>query len=577
MLSVAYLSTFLDNGAVIEWGYSSKPDHVDIHYSLDGINLFPVIVGLNPAVTKIVVDKSMTGGNTWFILHISSVDTTGKVLNTFDVSVNIQNASGKTATPVAMDENGNAKTLRTDQYGNLLVTALTLDSPGAGDASSANQTAQITVSNAIKSAVDSVKDSVDGISTKLNDVRINTSQVLDLKTVSIQNFPTDYADAASRAVLDSISSKVATESSLLSIIAALSTILKKSDLSITAGVQNVNVASFPVDYPSLDTSTKLQQISNLNTEILGAMLSSSDKLSDITNLSESTDSKIFSILSSMLSYLNTYPAQYSNDLQLCKQTLYDILSRCASSSDIDRVITELASTVKKSDLPIVDGSFKTTVDNLPSDYPDNASALALSNLKTSLDLIHSDILTNRASPIPAGTNNIGSVNVSASALPSGASTEATLVSLYNIVSAFKAEIASISSGSIKNKLTTIIDKLTELTAKVEDSIETEVLYSTSANILPSATISTGSLTNTDNSVIVIGAACDPLSGFKLSVLTSDDSVVYFPIKGYNRVLLEGGVYHLIKIPTTMKYIRVDITNSSNATTVDAMYLTVKKE
>lgn len=576
MMRDAYVSAYLDNGAIVKWDYISLPHHLDISYSEDGNTRTPIALGVSPFVTQFAVDKTLTSGITEFYLHIEEKDVNNNTVNEATVLVNISNSSGRTVMPVAMDESGNAKYLRTDRHGNLLVTALALDSIGSGDASASNQLSQLSAINATKASIDGVKSSVDANTAKLNDVRINASQVSDLKTVTVQNFPTNYPDSQSKSVLDAINSKVATEASSVEISSKLSNLIKKSDLSITAGIQDINVVNFPTDYPSVDVSSKLSNIETYSSTIADNTGDSYSTLLDIGSVLSSSEAKITSIIGLITSYLNTYPDADSNALLDIKLLLTDLLTKSLSASDIDRVISSITPLLKTSDLPIVNSSLTTSVSNFPNDYADSQAHSILSDIKTQLQNIDTNAVT-ISSSIPSGSNMIGSVSVDSSVLPTGASTESTLVSVYNMLAALKAEVSASSSGSLKNRIDLLLSKLDSIYNQISEASSTSTLYSNTSSIEASATISTGILNNFTNSTVIIGAACDPLSGFKLSVYTSDDGVIYFPIKGYVRVALEGGIYHIIKVPTTMKYIRVDITNSSNITIVDAMYLTVKKE
>ena len=166
---------------------------------------------------------------------------------------------------------------------------------------------------------------------------------------------------------------------------------------------------------------------------------------------------------------------------------------------------------KSTDLPrTVDGNVKTEVLNLPSSYPDPVTVSVLNEILTEVSPLDTSNVT-ISHPLPAGTNNIGDVDIVTLPLPPDASKESTQLLVKNKTDALYSELSSIAVGSLKDRISRLETKLTSILSEIQNYQATHDLYSEPKTILGSANASSSIISTANYSSVSINLQSGTLS------------------------------------------------------------------
>ena len=128
--------------------------------------------------------------------------------------INIRNTSTIHESFLAgIDDSGRHTFLATTPEGIVKVTGATVTNYG-GDASAANQLAEISVSNTIATRLADAVLALNQVLSKLNDVGMSAAVIAALKSVSVTNIPANFPDSATLAELQTVKAAVAKDSTL---------------------------------------------------------------------------------------------------------------------------------------------------------------------------------------------------------------------------------------------------------------------------------------------------------------------------------------------------------------------------
>lgn len=479
---------------------------------------------------------------------------------------------------IAMGPDGVPRFLKLDNAGNLMVSGITIDSTGTGDASASLQVQQLTSLDAIKTSSQTALTSLDSILTKLSDVRINNSQIADLKNIAITNLPADYPDAAVLGAVQDINPLIPSPTTVNSILTSSQENLKTSDLSFdVSGAVETKVINFPTEFTNTDLLNSSQLIVSKTDlviagiqSVLSSLNANNSDTSDILLSSYNMENKADSIISSIDN--GVIP-----ELSAANAKLIGMETVMAKESTLADVVTGLADIVKSSDLPKnLAGDLLTEISNIPADFPDSASQLILVDLLTKLNTLDTSNVT-ISGELPAGANVLGKVEVISSELPNGAARDTSLTAIHNALVAFSGNMNASTPGSIKGLLLGLSEQLGNVLNKLDELRVPEILYQTDESVLlpiqPSSLFTTGSIENPTCGEVLISIMAESACSVKVSVSTGMEDTLY-PISGFSRANIMCGKVHIIKVPTTLKNIKIDVINPSSSVEVTNLVLSV---
>lgn len=348
------------------------------------------------------------------------------------------------SSPVGMDESGNLKYLATTPEGVVKVTGATINNYG-GDASAANQLTTINTLNTINTNITTNSNKLNSIITGLNSVSLSNNTINALSNINIGNFPNDYPDTATTNAINSLTTVVGKDTSLTTIANAIGPLIKTDDLNIDTNKNlGVIINNFPTDYPDAAASSHLSNISNDLINTYDKVNTIVDKLDLILNTETSIENNTTATQSSV-DFIKNDVSTIQADTTTINSEIHSSNLKLESLVISNGLIaTNTADLIKKTDLNIdTNKNLGVAVTNYPTDYPDSAALSELINIKNYLNLISSGLDVNIINALPAGDNLIGSVNVATSALPNGAATEASLSQTRDNVSAINTKATNI--------------------------------------------------------------------------------------------------------------------------------------
>lgn len=567
------IRAYVTNGAVFEWDAAIPNLGYELSSSASGVGPWAPIVSLPQSVTDYLVSKAnLPVGHSFFKLVVHNADSS---LDSCIIPGVLTGSSGAGVTPIAMDDFGIPRSLKVDSGGNLIVSALVGGASGTGDASAALQGQQIFLANSTLAAVTLLKASVDAVTVKLEDVHIDNAQVANMKSVAVTNHPTDFPSAAANASLAEISLGVAKDTTLATASGRLLPLLKTSDLSLDAGKPRVMVMNPPVDYPDAAALEKLADIDFNGLSIKDAVDSATAAVVlEDTHLLSMADT-LDTVLANVESANAKLTVEIAAGITEMSNRLHVDLLPLALDASVASLGPKVDLLLKSSELPKVGGRLDTVVSNLPSDYPNAAAQTTLESILTSVDRLDTTHVA-ITSPLPSGTNALGSVAVSALPLPPNAATETTALASKNQLLALNAELASTAAGSLKDRLSRLETKLTAIVALLTVTADDVIKYShTFMSIAPASSVTSGIILPDTSTQTTICVAPEGIQGCRLTVSISLDGVTFYPLHGYELLTALGGKYTTFVLNGSMPYIRLDITNPSTALSIPKLYLGVR--
>jgi hypothetical protein len=204
-----------------------------------------------------------------------------------------------------------------------------------------------------------------------------------------------------------------------------------------------------------------------------------------------------------------------------------------------------------------------------------AVKIAVDQCKTELQRLDtSDVSITH--PLPAGSNAIGSVSVSALPLPANAATETTLSQVRSRLADIYTEMASAAAGTIKERLSRLESKMEEIRLLLAAE-ETNILrYSNTFTAIPaSGSVTSGAVLVGDCSKTTVGIICHAAAGCIITVSASINGVDFFPIEGYSMLSINGEVYRALTFDSILPYIKLSISNPSKLTAIPKLYLEIR--
>lgn len=337
------------------------------------------------------------------------------------------------ATAIGRDENGIARSIATTEDGVVKVTGVEVNNYG-GDASAANQATTNAKLDGVIAATNAVKTATDSVTNQLGNVTLGTTTINALQNMTVTNFPANYPDVDTTAAVDALKVIAATETTLNTVALNTANGLKSTDLSLSGGVLDVAATNMPTDFPdsavlaelSLQRVT-LEEIANnvidVETEVTAGNVLLTQNAASVDNIDTTTaDMKLDTALI------------VASNTTVANNTLATKLSNDANGVKLDVLAATNAQLVKTADLALTAGVLSVTESNPITEFPDTAAHVLLNNIDTSIQAINTAHAITFDESLPAGTNAIGSVVVTASALPTGAATEATLAQVSQLVS-----------------------------------------------------------------------------------------------------------------------------------------------
>jgi len=578
MLTNFAIRSFLDNGVEFSWTDTTTPFDISLSAGPDVSNLQQVKT-ISPDQRTISIHFSELPPGDFGVFRLSATYLSGTTVFE-DIFLNVKNTLRKMSGAIAVDGAGIPKALKVDDGGNLLVSGITINSTGHGDASASLQSQQLSSLNTIRSSVDSSVSAINAVHSKLSDVRLSTSQIFDLKSVSVTNHPSAYPAPATVSALNALSSIVATDQAVRAIETAIGALLRPSDLprdingNIVVEVANqINSVSVPAVHGELI---------DVNSNILDA----SSKLSSLNTLSDAiaTDTSRIETSTSEISTNTASIAESSSNafdsLVRAESLLSDIITNIPKEEQTDLIrliLDDILSAVSKPEYTDLN-EIKTSVVNMPIDYPNAEAQTALGSILNAVSSINvKDV--GITSPLPAGSNVLGSVAIDGSLpLPVGAATEVTALDIKSALHTIFNNIAATGPGSIKGLLSNIVSGIANIQSKIEEVSSISTLFKTQApmSVPQMSKFSTGILSNPScRSISVSTFMADNSSGV-LTVLTSDSTDNFYSISGHTRIPIIGGQVHIFEVPLTLKYVKVEVTNPSAYNPINGLNVIVTK-
>lgn len=354
---------------------------------------------------------------------------------------------------IGRDEKGNVRMLATTEDGVVKVTGTTVNNYG-GDASAANQVSGLAKADTLINSANDIKASVDNVNSNLGSVGLNASTVLALQTVAVTNIPNDFPDVATTSAINDFKFVAAKDSSLATIISNTNNALKSTDLSLNAGVLDSNITNFPTDFP--DSALLAEQVAHrdnlINIDV--SMDHANDTLTDIytvANLNKDTNVSSLAALNGIDTRIDT---SNTNLVSIASATADTNTNTQLNGTKLDGIAIMTANLLKTSDLNLTAGTLSVREANPITDFPDSVAQAKLADIQTSIDNLGNSRVITFGESLPAGTANIGSVNVSSSVLPPDAATETTLNNALNSLNVGNANTSNlrIMAAEMSSKL-----------------------------------------------------------------------------------------------------------------------------
>ena len=571
------IRNYITGGAVFEW--TSEPAliaHLTIYSSAssDPGGVWIELAELDKTDTSFIVSaRALTPGHVWVKLEARLVDGT---IEYTVVNADVFGSLGTTPVPIAVDLNGVPRSLKVDSGGNLIVAGALPGSGGTGDASATLQNQQIALATTANGKLDTLNTSISAVVTKLDNVGIRASQVADMKTVSVQNFPASYPDPIAQVALSNIAANVARDATLSAISTKLDPLLRSEDLSFTAGALNVSVSNMPADFPDAAGLAKTDLILTQSVASNIHLTDLKSKLDDTNLLIPTVISAIDDVKATVQVGNTILDTTVSPKLDQVRQDIVSALAPVATEATIGEVKDALGPLVKSADLPKnSNGDILVAVQNMPNDFPDTASLAVLGDLKTELQRLDTSNVT-ISGPLPAGTNALGTVAVTSSALPVGAATEATLAQVKAKLAELYTEIGSAATGTLKSRISELKTYLSDILDALKTPYSNIQRYRHEfLNVSPLTSVSTGGVLLGNCSKTTIGIVSTGTQGCIVSIQISIDGTNYFPMEGYSSLVISGAVYKSLTFDSILPYIKLSITNPSASASIPKLQVEIR--
>lgn len=566
---------YITDGAVLTWDIQpALVNSVQLFSADDSSPIsWSLIATLSPRNDTFVVNAAVIPiDHDWFKLYVDLKDgSTTELL----LQVNVHGSVGTNVYSIATDLNGVPRRLKVDEGGNLVVTAVTLNSPGTSDASASLQNQQITLANAANSKLDAIDASISAVISKLGMVSLTSGNITDLRNVTVSNFPGEFPDSVVRAGVSDIANRVATELTLQGISTKINPLLKASDLALAAGVLSTDVTNFPSDFPDSASATKLDQsLSQLiaNGVMLGHIRDELVVLQTDVNDVESNVINVESAVTSLEAFVGTNVVP---EIATCGGILSTIEASVATEATLSSIETLTGTLLKSSDLLFTGANeLVSFVSNMPTDFPDAVAQQKTEEVKLAVQALDLHDVQLSAS-IPSGTNAIGSVTVTSLPLPPGASTEATLSSVLAKATEINLEIARSTSGSVKKALADILATVTAIDLKLVQDTNTLKYSHTFENIPAKGVVSTGIVDTRNTSFVQLSIICGSAVGCTARIDASMDGINFYPMKGMTLLSIPGEVFHTLTLDLILPYIKLSLTNPSSTSQISSVSVEVR--
>jgi len=414
-----------NNGAKVEWNLGNT--------ALSQLKDLKNFIVEGQSVTSGLFVQLGTTPETSFIIPSGysavrvSADTTYGVSSTAVLSLATTNlAEVSRLGAIGIDDSGNPRLLSVNENGVLRVTGATITNTG-GDAAASHQITQTGLLNTLSTKTDTLASKLDTLNTTVSSITIDPSNVAALKNITVTNFPSDYPDAAVASLLSNLNTSVAKNSVLNSILTQSLAALKTADLSFSGDSLETAVTNLPLDYPDAAANAKLTNINSAintgNASLVGIKNDSASLVMGL-NSANTTLNTLLSTCTIELSKSDTIISEIGSSNTLLSSIEGHVYANSSVIADIRSNTTGL---FKPGDLPVTGlGHVAVSVQNHLMDYPDAAANAKLTTIANTLTTMLGGFPVNISTELPAGNNAIGSVEVSGSALPNGAATEATL-------------------------------------------------------------------------------------------------------------------------------------------------------
>lgn len=494
-----------------------------------------LVYGRNAISSAIEVLGSMPADSTTFTFGvrsgISEVYLTaklGSVETATSASVNLLSTNimpEHSSITIGRDENGVSRSIATTADGVVLVTGATINSYG-GDASAANQATANTKLDALITATNGVEISTNGVAAQLNNVTLGASTVTALQNATVTNFPANYPDVDALAAINSLKAVAAKEVTLNTVALNTANVLKSTDLSLSGGVLDVETANMPTDFPDLAVLTEialhrpiLEEIANNVIEVETAILAGNIILAENAVNTRNID------VATAAMKVDTAAIAASNTT-IANNTLATKLSGDANGVKLDIINATNAQIVKTADLALTAGVLSVTETNPVTDFPDSTSHTLLNNINTSVQGINTNHSITFAESLPAGTNNIGTVNVAQSALPVGAATSSEQAVSNGLIQSSNSILST-----IRNTQTAINNTLADISVELAKDCQTVIL---------DEVITTTACTDYRPEAVAIPSELERYSKYLLQIFTYDTQC---KLSLYRESAIDGNTYY----------------------------------
>lgn len=580
MITAFYLKGFVSNGVQLGWASSNSSASFILESSASESGPWSFIKAVSGDLDWAVVTKDELHEENHKVLRLTEYSVNSTISDTKTLIVDLDRISAGPLTTVAVDSNGIPRLLKTDAGGNLLVSYMGGEASGYGDASEGLQIQQLSAINNVLSSANAIKAAVDAVTAKLSDARLNATQISDLKNVSVSNIPTDFPDHTAQTILTSIHASMAKDASMATAISLLAQLLKKTDLDLSAsGEVSTLVNNLPTDFPDAAASSKLSDIDAKLYAVFNA-------ISALQPILESTDVSTSSILNSSVNsseLLSNITALLTAIQNTSDQLLTTSVSMKDTSEDsqalLSGVFNNTSNLLKKEDIPVNEaGDIKAEVLNIPAIFPDPDVLAEIAALRADAAAHTSGLVSVISAPIPEGSNKIGVVSLDNAILPEDAAKDSTLSDINSRISYLISQFVSSAPGTHKALLISICNKLDAIKSSIEASYDSVKLYETVEynTIAANSVLVTEVITNATSGKLLLAAASNSPLGMLVTVTTSADGIKYWPLSGFTRIEVVGNRLHLISVPSTLKYIKIEISNPSTYSSINGVYLRVDR-
>ena len=444
------LVKYLDGSAEIAWDGSLFQGQIFRIKALSYSTGLWVVLSQTPHTSTIVTGP-------YAAVQVALVDNNVEIDLTNILTLSLRNASDiHDGVLIGQDESGQKRFLVTTPEGVLKVTGANITNTG-GDASAGNQLTQISQANTAVGALNESLIKLGAILAKLDSVGIKAGSISALANVSINNIPGNFPDTATTAAINSLAGIAAKNSDLHNLIAKTELLLKASDVLTDAqGNLKVIIENLPSDYPDLAVKHVLMTLSTsvdsskavLDTICASISLANSELQLQTTKLAESFN--VLGLSKSRLDAILGEIAGLSPEIQAVKD------SSAVIETGILSLVSNTSDLTKKSDL-YLDGSknLGVIVANFPNNYPNSQANTELLSIKNLLSLINQGLDVRLSEALPSGSNNIGSVGVSALPLAEDAAKDSTLniigsltTAIYEVMKSLQQILDTIQSHTM---------------------------------------------------------------------------------------------------------------------------------